>query len=182
MRSNPFKLIPRNIRYEIIYQAYKTTQLSPQMLSNIFDVTPKTIINAINRMANNVELPTQGRPKLLKEHHKVYIQARTISNRNISNKQLALELKNVFPDLKDSKLNASTVGRFRNSIGLFYLPVRRNCAITEESRLRRIHWCQEQQALERVKRSRSSSVTSPGSNSGAKKSGFGTIIMITVPT
>lgn len=51
-----------------------------------------------------------------------------------------------FPDLES--LSETSVLRARNKLKLHWLPARLNCAVTEQSRIKRVAWCQQQQELE----------------------------------
>ena len=79
----------------------------------------------------------------------LYIEAKTQYNHHITNNALAQELRGFFPDLSESKLNATTVGRARKELNLFYLPMRENCALAPQSRMARVRWCQQQQEIDR---------------------------------
>lgn len=118
-------------------------------LSKMFGLCQNTIKTAISYCENPWPLPLIGRPKTLQPHHLLYIEARTLSNRTMTNKELAQELCAFYPDLAQSKLHPTTVGRARNKMGLHFLPMRRNCAITPQSRATRVRWCQEQQEIQR---------------------------------
>lgn len=152
----PFKSLMEHIihlpvatRYEMIGSIFYQTHLDNSTLGEIFNLSPNTIRTAISYCNDPWLLPQRGRPHTLKPHHLQYIEARTISNRTMTNPQLAQELKSFFPDLAESKLHATTVGRARNELGLHFLPMRENCAITEHARHARVTWCQAQQEIDR---------------------------------
>ena len=69
-------------------------------------------------------LPAMERPKILQEHHIIYIEARTKFNRLLTNKELANELKGFYPDISQTKLNASTVGRAQKTLNFHFLLMR----------------------------------------------------------
>lgn len=138
--------LPVQTRYEIINLVSSSSSFSNSQISSRLGVSTPTIRKALDWASTRYELPQRGRPKLLKKHHMLYIEARTISNRLLSNSELAQEMTAFFPDI--NSLSETTVLRARHNLGLHWLPARLNCAVTQQSRDRRVAWCQHQQEIE----------------------------------
>ena len=129
------KKIPQKQKYELIQLIdWKTIQ-------NVVGCCRNTIYNAIRYTGKIDQLLVHERPSLLKPHHVQFIKARTLGNRSLSNLQLSRDLVNYFDDL--TKCSPQTVMRTRHDLGIHFLPVRTNCAVTQASRIKRINWCKE---------------------------------------
>lgn len=137
---------PVQTRYEIINIVSNNSNTSQTNLSRMLGLSRPTIKKALDWSSTKQPFPARGRPKALKDHHLMYIEARTLSNRLLSNAQLAKEMVEVFDDI--NKLHETTVLRARHSLKLHWLPARSNCAVSEQSRRTRVSWCQKQQEIE----------------------------------
>ena len=115
-----FKNIPVQTRYEIISLVSSNLNASQSDIHNMFGVSRPTIRKALDWSKDRQPLPTRGRPKVLKEHHLLFIEARIMSNRLLTNAQLAKEIIETFNDVET--LNETTVLRARHKLGLQYLP------------------------------------------------------------
>ena len=100
-----FKQLSTPVRYNMIGEASVNSGLSVQQLSKIFNITQTTVRTAIKYHQNPLETSPMGRPKLLRDHHLRFIEAKTISNRSMSCSELVRELKEHFQDLEKTKLN-----------------------------------------------------------------------------
>ena len=138
------KSLFQKTRYELIQYLYNINNCSISKIQDVLDVSQNTIKNAI-RCTNLENLPSHGRPHLLKQCHIDYIEARTLSNRVLTNQQLANELVSVFPNLVHC--SKQTISRARKSLGLHYLPMRKNCVLTQNARDNRVKWCQKMQEI-----------------------------------
>ena len=84
---------------------------------------------------------------ILQIRHIEDIEMKTASSPFITNAHLADETVAFYPDL--DHLNAPTVDRAWNSIGVHYLPMCKNGAVMVQAQRRRVNWCQEEQQLQR---------------------------------
>jgi hypothetical protein len=137
-----FHQLSAQARYEAIHSVSVRMQGLPgshiMNLASCFGTSENTIRTAL---AWRPDLPPPGRPgapQLLQDHHKIYIEARTLCNRTQTNRDLAQELVAFFPDLP--KCSEQTVARCRHELGLKFCPRRSSCEMTESSRQRRVAW------------------------------------------
>lgn len=147
---NPRKELLRlttEARYTIIARTQQWTQVDVPGLCGAFGLCSNTIKSAIAWNENPYALGNRGRPRILQEHHMQYIEMRTVSDPFITNARLADEMVAFYPDL--THLSATTIERARRNLALHYLPMCRNCAVTEQSQKTRVKWCQNEQQLER---------------------------------
>ena len=141
-----YKELPKEQRYKIIQSMVIGQRLSIETCRLLTGFSVNTIKRAISYYGKMDQLPTQGRKKMLQKHHIDYIESQTISNPKLSAMELAHMLVSSFPDIKHC--SKQTIVRVRHAIGLEYLPMRVNCAITQNSRNIRINWCNQQQENE----------------------------------
>ena len=130
--------IPQKQRYELI-QLMNINHVDITSIQNIMGCSRNTVYNAIHYTGRNDELPFHGRPTILKPHHLNYIETRTLGNRTLSNHRLSKEIIRDFDDL--SKCSPQTICRARHALGIHFLPMKTNCAVTPSSRTKRIDWC-----------------------------------------
>jgi hypothetical protein len=97
-------------------------------VASVVGASENTIRTALAWQPGN-PMPQIGAPRLLQEHHKIYIKARTISNQTMMNADLAQERAAFFPDLQ--KGSEQTVRRCRHPLGLLFRPPRSACEMTE---------------------------------------------------
>ena len=141
---NFVKGVQPQVRYELVGRMFQKTHMQPSQIAEICGLSEKTIRKGISFYQSPYLLPIRGRPKLLQPQHLLFIEAKTMSNRSITNQELVEELMNNFDDFKDKGLHPTTVCRARHQLGLHYLPARFNCATTQNSRDKRVIWCTQQ--------------------------------------
>lgn len=132
--------IDQATRYSLI-QTMHNALLSNEQIRSVMGCCNATIYNAISYTGRLKDLPKHGRPKILNQEHYLFIEARTINDRTLSNNRLADELVKAFPEL--THCSPQTIMRARHLMGLKYLPRRKNCAITQVSRDNRVAWCRK---------------------------------------
>ncbi|MDR1890845.1 MAG: hypothetical protein LBQ23_01505 [Puniceicoccales bacterium] len=115
-------------------------------VASMFGVCSNTIRSVASWAVDLHPFGKPGVPKLLKPHHILYVEARTIYDRKMTNEELAREMIAFYPDLP--RCSAKTIDRYRNSLGLHYLPMRQGCHMSDAARHKRILWCQKQQELD----------------------------------
>jgi hypothetical protein len=106
-------------RYETIQLAAQRPPLTNrvQILAQLFGVCPNTIRSAL---AGQPFSPcgNPGAPRLSQGHHILYVEVRTLANRNMTNHELAQELVAFFPDL--GRCSEQTVGRCREETVILF--------------------------------------------------------------
>jgi hypothetical protein len=99
-------------RYETIQLAAQRLPLTNrvQILAQLFGICPNTIRSALAcQPCSPCGIP--GAPRLLQDHQILYVEARTLVNRSMTNHELEQELVAFFLDL--GRCSEQTIGRCR---------------------------------------------------------------------
>jgi hypothetical protein len=130
-------------RYEAINAMWATWPSSIAALARNLRVCDNTIRNALSWAQNPVPLGSPGRPRKLSDAHLQFIKERTEANRKLSDRQLAIDLVQMFPGL--GSVGVEVVRQARIELDFHFLPMRAECQMSEANRRCRVKWCEEQE-------------------------------------
>ena len=104
------------LRYKIINDFCKCYGNDINHTVRVLGISPNTVRNAIEYLKLPHQTRKRGPHPIILPHHEQYIEARTISERNLSCEQLAKEMETLFPDIKHC--SPQTIMRARKKLDL----------------------------------------------------------------
>jgi hypothetical protein len=142
-----FSTLPTEARYRAIANLIAFSGWTPSQAAEKLAVCETTIRTALAWCQNPTIIGQPGRRKLLTERHIQYVAERTTAERRLTNQQLAVEMRVVFPEL--GRVSQQTILRCRHELDFKYLPPLYEIAMSNSAKNRRVTWCQHQQEIQR---------------------------------
>jgi hypothetical protein len=95
-----FPHLPTQTRYEIICAFHASHPESIRDTARFFGICENTVRSALKWAEHPIPIDQAGRPRVLEQEHKDYIERRTTQDRRISCKALAAEMRGIYPALR----------------------------------------------------------------------------------